>query len=187
MSYIKTSSLVCLSLFLAACAGTFSGSDKAYLKDSQSLSPTHDINGVKLKQEKQYLPTNAMPSIENYESPSLLPPDERLSTNSLVIFTGEKGSVLIIREKRSVAWKKLASVLSKTPYTVMDKDEGFHSYFLVDPVRTGGSINRSSPIYQLVLSSKGQVTELRLLNSNNKKLDPAIASRIMQAIEANYV
>ena len=187
MSYIKTTILACTSLFVVGCAGTFSGSDNAYLKDSQALPPVQGSNGVKLKQEKQYLPVVDITADQDYQSPSLLPPGERLSTRSKVIIIGSNGSVLIVREKLPVVWKQLALALSKTPYSIMDRDESFHSYFLVDKVETGGSINRSSPIYQLVLSSKGEVTELHLLDSKNRNLDKAIASRIMLAIEENYV
>lgn len=186
MRYIKTCGLACLSLLMAGCAGTFSGSDDAYLKDSRSLPPTQDTHAVKVKHEKQYLPAEDELAGPDYQTPSMIPPGEHLSTNKKAILTGPKASVLIVRAKLPVVWKQLATVLPRTPYTIMDKDQALHSYFVVDKVKTGGAIKRSSPIYQLALSSKGGVTELHLLDSKNADLDPAIAGRIMRAIEKNY-
>jgi uncharacterized lipoprotein len=184
--YIKTCAMACASLLLAGCAGTFSGSDDAYLKDSRSLPPTHNTKSVKVKHERQYLPAEDELTKPGYTPPSMVPPGERVSTNSKAVLTGPNASILIVRAKLPVVWKQLAAVLPRTPYSIMDKDETLHSYFVVDKVKTGGSIKRSSPIYQLALSSKGKVTELHLLDSKNADVDPKIAGRVMQAIEKNY-
>ena len=74
MRYIKTAVIACIALLMVGCAGTFSGSDKAYLKDSSSLPPPHDAGTVQLKQEKQYLPNAGASVGPDYVSPSLIPP-----------------------------------------------------------------------------------------------------------------
>lgn len=185
--YIKTGMLVCMSLLMAGCAGTFSGSDKAYLKDSGSLPPPHNAGSVKLKQEKQYLPNTGEIAGPDYHPPSMVPPGETFSTHiSKAKLVGPDASVLAVKASLLVVWKKLAKVLPRTPYAIMDKDNTLHSYFVVDKVKTGGKLQRSTPIYQLALSSKNGITELHLLDSKNTDVAPATAARIMRSIQKNY-
>jgi uncharacterized lipoprotein len=179
---------IATAFFLSGCAGTFSGSKDAYLKDSGSTPKTHNTDSVQLKEEKQYLPSEDELINPNYAPPSMEPPPEEVtSVNPHARLTGPQDTVLLLQSDTQVAWRRVAEALKKTPYLIMDEDETLHSYFIIDKVKTGGSIQKQSPIYQLTLSSVGNDTELHLLDAKNSELDPQVANRIMKAIQKYYI
>lgn len=187
MKLVKWGFVASMGLFLAGCSGTFSGSNNAYLKDGGSTAKTQNTSTVKLKQEKQYLPSDDALVSPHYQAPSMAPPGQNLSANSRVMLTGPQNTALAIKASVPSVWTHVATALKRTPYSIMDKDETLHSYFIVDKVRTGGSIKRESPIYQLTLSTAHGVTELHLLDAKNADVDPVVANRIMRAIQRQYI
>lgn len=184
---IKLSLLIATGLIVSACSGNFSSDDNAYLKTAPDSSASIQQHSA-LNVEKQYYGVDAVKPGDNYRAPSVVPPGDKISTKGGTTTTliGSDYSVLAVQDDLSHVWNDLQRVLAKTPYSIMDQDESVNTYFIIDKIQTGGSIQRSSPIYQLVLSHHNGVTELHLVDTKHQPANYRIANRVMKSIQDNY-
>ena len=159
--------LACACLLTTACSGTFSVVTHSKTSDqgSQTTQPQAKVLAPAVVAAHQ------APVVQSLPITRLIGPDH---------------SVLAIRAKLPAVWAKLATVLAKTPYSVLDQDNELHTYFIVDKVKTGGVLKRSTPIYQLELSYHQGVTQLHLVNTRHQPVAPSVANRVMQSIQTHY-
>ncbi len=183
---------------LGGCLAACSNHNTAYLKQSQTVHPIVAPSGVGIQPSQSFYPVSGSAGASS-QPPSMVPPGSNLDRfkkkNSAEaaglqkqefarLFLDKSGQeTLLINAKNQQAWAFVGDALHRTPYKVLDQDEGMNSFYVLDKAVSGGRIQETTPIYRVYLQSQGNQTEVGLLDQTNKPVDSEIAKRILSDLQ----
>ena len=194
MRYVTLLTTVITIIFLGSCAKH----SQDYIIHSQTIAPLVVPANTPKKGQNHYSVPN-LPSVT--QSLSQLPPSSNLeqfkdqsqwqlwssSVNQKKIAamqsSTDKQLSLIISNNIGQAWIKIKRALQKTPYQIVDQDNSLSSFYILDIKSTNNKITKATPIYRIYLRSRGNQTQVVLLNTNNEPAAKDVTQRILSAIQ----
>lgn len=134
---------------------------------------------IYIKQKTNLVKNKSLPSNQFRNQNKL-----RLINQNKLVFQPAIGTYsFIMLDNISQAWMKIGRALRKTSYQVLDQDITVSSFYILDTESTNNKITKATPIYRVYLKSRGEGTQVFLLNKNNLPAIGSVSYRILLAIQ----
>jgi len=89
---------------------------------------------------------------------------------------------MTIDAKFDAAWKAMEKALKVAKYPVFGKDKTLKIYFIADAPAEGGKVTRYTPLYQVQLIERNQVTLVYVIDNNGDQLPNNKSEEVLKAL-----
>lgn len=90
---------------------------------------------------------------------------------------------ITLRESPSTVWTDLGPALQQSGYKVLLQDRRVNIYYILDTSSTGGKVRKTTPMYQVHMTSiNNRTTTLSVTDNTGGQIDSRVAQRVLSDI-----